>query len=194
MFLFFYFWVIKPGKKGRKRRRTAASSPSLSPEETRYPAGTKIHRNYDVCREIFREENKKWIEEEGYFLTGDFIRTNRGYTEVYINSVIKFVGSCGFLSMTSNYEGLKDGSSITHPIDVYVNAGAITSSEIFTAGGVVCLKLKIDDPLFPDDIEFPPEMLFMFYDPEARKMAEDAADRLRAVRMKAIHRHKHKKD
>ena len=68
MFLFFYFWVIKPGKKGRKRRRTAASSPSLSPEETRYPAGTKIHRNYDVCREIFREENKNGLKRKGIFL------------------------------------------------------------------------------------------------------------------------------
>ena len=179
MFSIMIYYVFFHGRRIRKRRKKYSylfSSNSSSETSSLYPAGTKIHRNYNVTRREFRKDNKKWLDRYDYFMTGDYITSKDGNKEVFINTVMHFIGKTLFVDMVYDYAGFKDGSALPENIDIMIDAQTIRSITVYKSGNSVYMRLKIDDP------ELPEEMLFEFNGPDAASRAEEARRRILAER------------
>lgn len=172
-FLIMFCYIFFHGRRGRRKRKYYNPSPAPQEEKRLYPEGTKIHRSYDITRQLFREQNKKWLEEDNYIMSGDYIRTSEdGLKEVFVNTLMHFVGKTIFMYIVYEYYGLKDGSACPSSVEIYIDSKCIRAITVYRSGNASYMRMKLNDP------ELPEEMLFEFNGPDAHQMAEEARRRI----------------
>ncbi|MDE6682554.1 MAG: hypothetical protein K2J87_03920 [Muribaculaceae bacterium] len=168
-----FCYIFFHGRRGRRKRQTFAPPPVHPGTKNLYPEGTKIHRSYDITRQIFRKDNIKWLEEENYIISGDYIRHSEdGQKEVFVNTLMSFVGKTIFMYNVYEYSGLKDGSAWPSPVEIYIDSKCIRAITAYRSGNSSYMRMKLSDPKLPE------EMLFEFNGPDAHQMAEEARRRI----------------
>ena len=164
-------------RKNRPRKKWQNNSVASQPDQSAmYPAGTNIHRNYNITRREFRKDNKIWLDKHDYFMTGDYITFKDGNKEVFINTVMHVIGKTLFVDMVYDYAGFSDGSASPESIEIYIDSMSIRAITVYRSGKASYMRLKLDDP------ELPKEMLFEFNGPEGASRAEEARRRILAER------------
>lgn len=180
-FIVMIYCVFFQGRKKRRRRRPAnAFSPPVE-KNSPYPPDYKIHRDTSYVRPFLRAQMKGYYDKEDFLKTGDWIVDTPAGKEVYINSLIEFISTCGFMHYATNYEGLEDGSVYPSVLDTIFQAENVRSIRIFTIRGGKGMKMS----LTKEDPEDPEEMYFEFRGPDADSMAENARTKIYAKREEA---------
>lgn len=127
-----------------------------------------VHRNYNKTRPEFRIEAKEYMAEKGYFPSGNYFCSNNGTKEVYVNTVMEFIGYTIFLGMVYDYASLSDGSTFPDPLDLTIDTADIETLVVYKSGNGYYMKFSMRGS------ETPKELLFEFTGPSAMQYAENA--------------------
>ena len=192
MFLIVMIYCIffQGRKKRRRRRPSGAFSPTVE-KSSPYPPDYKVHRDTSYVRHFMREDNKADLRKRKFLKTGDWIIDTPNGKEVYINSLIEFIGTCGFMHYATNYEGMENGSVYPSVLETVFYAENVRSIAIFPIRGGKELRMSLTK-----EEDHPEEMYFEFRGPDADKMAENVRTTIYAKREEAqniIRRRENKK-